>query len=116
MESKEKKPRLELVIEEDRPEYTFKELNEMFDAGIMLEYLEKRSQEIQNNPDIVFGYVQGWKDRTKFEQWYLRLHRNIKIMSDFESGWSVRHIANKYYLSKTQIRRIIKERKQKRGE
>jgi len=95
---------------------TLEELNLAIDSSFMLSYLEKRSQKFQDNPDMVFGYVQGWKDRKKYEAWFFRNERNINIISDFMDGWSIRRLSQKYYLSQTQIRRIIKKKMAQKGE
>jgi len=95
---------------------TLEELNLAMDASFMLRYLENRSKKFQDNFDNVFGYVQGWKDRKKYEAGFFRIQRNIEIFAEFEKGLNIKYIAEKYRLSTRHVHRIIKERKDKRGD
>jgi len=95
---------------------TLEELNLAIDASFMLRYLEKRSKKFQDNFDNVFGYVQGWKDRKKYEAGFLRIRRNIEIFAEHERGLNIKYIAEKHHLSRRHIYRIINERKQKQGD
>lgn len=90
-------------------EITWEELQEGLEASIMLDYLESHSSKLVDNLTWVRGFFQGWKDRKKFEQWWNRRRRNEEICDDYQFGFCIRDLMEKYNLSRSQIYRITKK-------